>query len=344
LTAEKVGLGVNGSVASTTDTDGGDERETAEFASLDSEKYFCEQVNYDFHIRYNTLDLWARYQDFQTRLRDAIIKRQALDRIMAGFNGTHRAKTSNRAQNPLLQDIAVGWLQKYRTNAPARVMDSFTAKDGTVTDKITVGDEGNYVNLDALVMDAASSMIAEWYQEDPELVVITGRQLMQDKYFPLVNKVQENSETLAADLIISQKRIGNLPAVRAPYFPPNAFMITRLDNLSIYWLEDSHRRHIDENAKRDRIENYESIKQDYVVEDYACGCLVENIEILPAKKDIASAPAAAALMVSKAPNYDGLAAAIMAAVNVAANPNEVKPEATAATESTPETPATKGSK
>ncbi|EKN4803206.1 P2 family phage major capsid protein, partial [Yersinia enterocolitica] len=105
-----------------------------------------------------------------------------------------------------------------------------------------------------------------------------------------------------------------------------------------------HRRHIDENAKRDRIENYESIKQDYVVEDYACGCLVENIEILPAKKDIASAPAAAALMVSEAPNYDGLAAAIMAAVNVAANPNEVKPEATAATESTPETPATKGSK
>lgn len=49
-------------------------------------------------------------------------------------------------------------------------------------------------------------------------------------------------------------------------------------------------------------------------------------------------------MVSEAPNYDGLAAAIMAAVNVAANPNEVKPEATAATESTPETPATKGSK
>ncbi|WP_042840622.1 P2 family phage major capsid protein, partial [Yersinia aldovae] len=271
-----------------------------------------------------------------------------LDRIMAGFNGTHRAKTSNRAQNPLLQDIAPGWLQKYRTNAPARVMDSFTAKDGTVTDKITVGDKGNYVNLDALVMDAASSMIAEWYQEDPELVVITGRQLMQDKYFPLVNKVQDNSETLAADLIISQKRIGNLPAVRAPYFPPNAFMITRLDNLSIYWLEDSHRRHIDENAKRDRIENYESIKQDYVVEDYACGCLVENIEILPAKSGGETVRGASALMVSDAPNYDGLAAAIMAAVNVAANPNEAQPEATTdaqtATESAPETPATKGSK
>ncbi|HHL2560999.1 TPA: phage major capsid protein, P2 family [Yersinia enterocolitica] len=288
LTAEKIGLGVNGSVASTTDTDGGDERETAEFASLDSEKYFCEQVNFDFHMRYNTLDLWARYQDFQTRLRDAIIQRQALDRIIIGFNGTHRAKTSNRALNPLLQDIAPGWLQKYRNNAPKRVMSKIIGEDGEVTsEKIRVGHGGDYVNLDALVMDARSSMIAEWYQEDPELVVITGRNLMQDKYFPLVNKEQDNSETIAADVIISQKRIGNLPAVSVPYFPPNALLITRLDNLSIYWLEDSHRRHIDENAKRDRIENYESIKQDYVVEDYTCGCLVENIEILspPPKKE-----------------------------------------------------------
>ncbi|EPP7669278.1 phage major capsid protein, P2 family [Yersinia enterocolitica] len=347
LTAEKIGLGVNGSVASTTDTDGGDERETAEFASLDSEKYFCEQVNFDFHMRYNTLDLWARYQDFQTRLRDAIIQRQALDRIIIGFNGTHRAKTSNRALNPLLQDIAPGWLQKYRNNAPKRVMSKIIGEDGeVVSEKIRVGHGGDYVNLDALVMDARSSMIAEWYQEDPELVVITGRNLMQDKYFPLVNKEQDNSETIAADVIISQKRIGNLPAVSVPYFPPNALLITRLDNLSIYWLEDSHRRHIDENAKRDRIENYESIKQDYVVEDYACGCLVENIEILPAKKDSTSAPAAAALMVSDAPNYDGLAAAIMAAVKVASNPEDATVETATETppETTEEAPAAKGSK
>lgn len=31
--------------------------------------------------------------------------------------------------------------------------------------------------------------------------------------------------------------------------------------------------------KRDRIENYESINEDYVIEDYAAGCLVENIEV-----------------------------------------------------------------
>ncbi|HEI6967676.1 TPA: P2 family phage major capsid protein, partial [Yersinia enterocolitica] len=212
------------------------------------------------------------------------------------------------ALNPLLQDIAPGWLQKYRTNAATRVMSKVIGDDGeVVSEKIRVGHGGDYVNLDALVMDATNNMIAEWHQEDPELVVITGRQLMQDKYFPIVNKEQENSETLAADLIISQKRIGNLPAIRVPFFPANAFLITRLDNLSIYWLEDSHRRHIDENAKRDRIENYESIKQDYVVEDYACGCLVENIEILSAAKDDKT-------------DIDRLADALMGAVNNANSP------------------------
>lgn len=310
MKGEKIGLDVSGSIASTTDTAGGDERETADFATLDAEGYFCQQVNYDFHIRYNTLDLWARYQDFQTRLRDAIVKRQSLDRIMIGFNGTHRAKTSNRIKFPLLQDIAPGWLQKYRENAPSRVMDKVVSKEGTVvSEKIRVGRDGDYANLDALVMDATNNLIAPWYQEDPELVVICGRQLLADKYFPLVNQDQPNSEAMAADLITSQKRIGNLPAVRVPYFPADALLITRMDNLSIYWQEDTHRRHMVENSKRDRIENYESINEDYVVEDYACGALVENIELLPTNP-------------TDGDDIKTLAGAIVKAVKAAAAPAE----------------------
>jgi hypothetical protein len=87
---------------------------------------------------------------------------------------------------------------------------------------IRVGKNGDYENLDALVMDATDNLIDEIYQDDPELVAIVGRKLLADKYFPIVNKEQENTESLAADIIISQKRIGNLPAVRVPYFPANA--------------------------------------------------------------------------------------------------------------------------
>ncbi|MEA9393495.1 P2 family phage major capsid protein, partial [Acerihabitans sp. TG2] len=203
----------------------------------------------------------------------------------------------------------------YRDNAPARVMSAVTANDGTViSPTIRVGEGWDYANLDALVMDATTQLIAPWYQEDPELVVICGRQLLADKYFPLVNQTQPNTETLAADLIVSQKRIGNLPAVRVPYFPPNALMITRLDNLSIYWQEDTHRRLIDEVAKRDRIENYESINEDFVIEDYACGGLIENIEMLdPKEKEKEPEPAKPATVF----DYNALATATVAAVRAA---------------------------
>ncbi|MCV5289306.1 phage major capsid protein, P2 family, partial [Escherichia coli] len=92
-----------------------------------------------------------------------------------------------------------------------------------------------YANLDAVVINPVHQLIDVVYQDDDDLVVICGRELLSDKYFPLVNKEQENSEKLAADMIISQKRMGGLQAVRAPFFPPNALLITRLDNLSIYW-------------------------------------------------------------------------------------------------------------
>lgn len=281
LTEEKVGMDVTGTIASTSDTDNGVARKTADFSKTDAYRYFCKPVNFDYHLKYNKLDLWARFQDFQIRIRNAIIKRQALDYITLGFNGVSRAATSDRAAHPLLQDVAVGWLQKYRNDAPARVMSSVTAKDGSVISAtIKIGQGGHYANLDALVMDAHESLIDEVHRENPEMVVICGRRILTDKYFPLINKFQANSEQLAGELIISQKTIGQLQAVRAPFFPANSIFITTLDNISIYLYEDAHRRHIIENPKLDQVENYEQVKVDFVIEDYTAGCLIENIEIL----------------------------------------------------------------
>ena len=287
LTEEKVGIDVTGTIASTTDTDGGVERKTADFSKLDAFRYFCNPVNFDYNLKYNKLDLWARFEDFQIRIRNAIIKRQALDYITIGFNGTSRAATSDRAKNPMLQDVAIGWLQKYRNDAPERVMSDVKDDDGTViSDTIKIGPKGHYANLDALVMDAHESLIEEIHRENPEMVVICGRRILTDKYFPMINKFQSNSEQLAGELIVSQKTIGQLQAVRAPFFPANSIFITTLDNISIYLFEDGHRRHIVENPKLDQVENYEQVKVDFVIEDYAAGCLIENIEILEQDIDV----------------------------------------------------------
>lgn len=272
---EKVGLGIGTPIASTTDT-GSKDRAPVDPTTLDAGGYECTQTNSDTYIKYQKLDAWAKFPGFQTMIRDQILKRQALDRITIGFNGTSRAATSDIATNKLLQDVNKGWLQHYRDNAAARVMSEVVSASG----KINIGATGDYKNLDALVFDAINNLIEPWYQDSTELVAICGRDLLHDKYFPLVDQSLAPTETLASDIIISQKRLGGLSAVRAPNFPAGKVFITALSNLSIYWQEGSRRRTLVDNAKRDRIENYESSNDAYVVEDYGFGCLLENITLV----------------------------------------------------------------
>ncbi|KQW11973.1 MULTISPECIES: phage major capsid protein, P2 family [Pseudomonas] len=271
---EKVGIGIDGTIASTTDTTVKD-REPRDPSGLDDRGYTCTQTNFDTSIRYQKLDQWAKFKDFQARIRDAIIKAQALNRIMIGWNGISRAATSNPTINKLLQDVNIGWLQKMREENPARVMTE--VKDGS--GKIEIGANKDFANIDALVVSMVNEFIEPWYQEDTELVVICGRQLLADKYFPIINTIQAPSEMLAADIVTSQKRLGNLPAVRVPHFPASGLMVTRLDNLSLYWQEGTRRRTVIDNAKRDRIENFESVNESYVIEDLGCAALAENITL-----------------------------------------------------------------
>lgn len=273
LEGEKLGLGVAGPVASRTNTDNAD-RQTRDISTIDGQRYKCEKTNFDTHIKYSKLDAWAKFADFQARIRDLVVQRQALDRMMIGFHGASVAADTNSVANPLLQDVNKGWLHHLRTDAPARVL-----KEGATANKVKIGDTGDYKNMDAAVFDAVR-MLDPWFQNHPGLVVLLSRDLLDDKYFPLVNVNQAPSETLAADIVISQKRVGGLPAATVPFFPEGKLLITTYDNLSIYWQEGARRRRVEDNAKRDRIENYESSNDAYVVEEYGLAAMVENIELV----------------------------------------------------------------
>lgn len=268
----KLGLGIGGPIASTTNTRVAP-RVPTEVGTIDEHVYVCTQTNSDTFIHYNTLDAWAKFPDFQTRVRDAIVRRQALDRIMIGFNGVTRAATSNKVANPLLQDVNKGWLQHIREDAPERVLSG-----GTTAGQVKVGGSGaDYANLDALVMDVAAEMLDPWYRSDTQVVAIMGGNLLHDKYFPLVNSAQAPTEQIALDSIISQKRIGGKMGMQVPYVPANTILVTRLDNLSIYYQEGARRRKVTDNPQYDRIENWESSNDAYVVEDYGAVALIENI-------------------------------------------------------------------
>ncbi len=268
---EKLGLGIGRPIASTTDTrvQG---RKTQDLSTLENHRYRAEQTNFDTHLTYSKLDAWAKFDHFQSLIRDAIVQQEALDCIMIGFNGIEHTRTSDKDKHPLLQDVNTGWLQHYRKQAPERVLSS-----GNASDQILIGPKGDYANLDALVFDAVNNLLDPWHQEDTRLVVICGRKLLQDKYFPIINTNHRPHDLLAADVILSQRRIGHLPAMSVPFFPPNALMVTRLKNLSLYYQISARRRRIVDNAEFDRIENRESSNYAYVVEDFGAGCVVENI-------------------------------------------------------------------
>ena len=270
---DKLGLGVTGPIASRTDTNA-KERQTRDVHALDTRRYTCVQTNYDTHLRYATIDAWAKFPNFQARVRDAIVQRQALDRMMIGFHGTSAAADTDLATNPMLQDVNIGWLKHIETDATERVLT-----DGATAGIVKVGATGDYKNLDALVFDNIQ-LLDPWYRDDPGLVAMMGRDLVHDKYFPMVNTQQAPTETLAADIVISQKRMGGLQAVGVPFFPANTILISSFSNLSIYYQDSARRRHLIDNPKRDRIENYESSNDAFVVEEYGACALIKNIELV----------------------------------------------------------------
>ncbi|WP_275286940.1 phage major capsid protein, P2 family [Halomonas elongata] len=273
IKGQKVGMGVIGPIAGRTDVESKD-RAPRDVSELTATGYECASTEFDTYVRWAQLDAWSRFPDFQTRLRNAIVRRQALDRIMIGLNGTAAAVETDRVAHPMLQDVNKGWLQHYRDAAPQRVL-----KDGATAGKVVIGSGGDYNNLDALVFDAVNEMVDPWHRESTDLVAVMGRKMLADKYFPLIQQHAETpTEARALDMIVSQKRVGGLQAVRVPFVPDGAMLITSLENLSLYWQRGSRRRYLQDNPKRNRIENYESSNDAYVVEDYGFGCLVENIE------------------------------------------------------------------
>lgn len=285
MEGETVGLEVSGPIASRTNTATSD-RQTRDPSGETAQRYRCEETDYNTHITWKRLDTWAKFDDFETRIQNLIVNQQALDRIRIGFRGTHVAPESDLAANPNLEDMNIGWLQELRLKAPSQVMGSTTvagASDAvagvTTPAPIYVGPGQEYKNLDALVYDGIE-LLDEWHRDRTDLIVIVGRKLVHDKYFKVVNKDHDPTEMVAADVIMSEKRLGGLPAVRVPFFPDNALLITTYDNLSIYVQEGSRRRKIEDNARRKRIEDFQSSNDDYVVEDFGLAALIENISIV----------------------------------------------------------------
>lgn len=272
----RIKVSVSGPIARRTDTTKED-RQARDPHDTTDDGYQAYKTEFDTAIGYDTLDAWSMFPEFQTNVRDMIVRQQALDRIVIGFHGKSVAAKSDPVKNPMLQDMNVGWLELQRQKAPQRVLKSTASTTELV---VKVGPTGKYKNLDAVVFDALNAL-DPWYRRRTDLVVLCSRNMLGAKYFPVINQAAKPTEKVATEILMSARHLGGLPAADLPFFPDNTLVITTFDNLAIYYQKGSRRRMMIENPKRDCIENYESVREAYILQDYGLLAMVENIVIEP---------------------------------------------------------------
>lgn len=263
---QKLGLGSSRPIASTTDTRLAPRRPTI-FGELESvDEYLCTQTDFDVGYDWRVIDNWSNLPNFQLLLSNLGVKLIAQDRQRIGFNGTHRANSSNKDLYPNLQDVNIGWLEKIRQYNPERHL-----KD------IKIGKNQEFKNIDALVESAKHELIGEQHRNADDLVVITTADLISEKALALINQNHAPTEQASANLLYQRKQIGTMPTDTPSYFPTGSILITSYDNLSIYQQKGTHRRHIKDEPEWNRTADYQSINESYVVEDYSKVALFDNV-------------------------------------------------------------------
>ncbi len=104
---------------------------------------------------------------------------------------------------------------------------------------------------------------------------------MHEKLLKAVEKgATSNQEENAAQEIVSRARSAacrwsmRRSSRRAPCWSPSS------RTSPIYWQEGARRRHLKDEPEYDRVADYQSSNDAYVIEDFGAAALVENIEAM----------------------------------------------------------------
>ena len=276
IKGQKVFIGVSGPITGRTNTKTTD-RDAKDMSDLDGKGYELYDTNSDVGLPFAKIDAWAKFPDFADRYSAAVQKQIALDRIMIGWHGVEAAIQTDATAHPMLEDVNKGWLQLAREQIPQQVL-----RQGLTAGKITMGVGGDYMNLDALVHDV-KQMIDPVFRDAGDLIAIIGSDLLAyDKgklYANQAGTPTEKERIEGAQVIATY---GGLPSFMVPFFPANAVVVTSWDNLSIYFQDSSWRRHVIENPKRSRVEDYNGRNEGYVIEQLEKFAAAENVELVTA--------------------------------------------------------------
>lgn len=269
-------------------------RDPKDVSGLDSRQFQLFETLFDTMMPWTKIDTWAKFPNFLQLYSQAVAIATAQTRISIGFNGETRflpPASSDPLANPMGEDLNIGWLQKLRLERPDHVMGralvgapgAQTATGAAVP--IEIGAAETIKSLDALAYDLISGM-PSWARSSTELVVIVSQDLVDAKYFPMINRPlaatidsgKSTSDEVVSDIVLSAKQIGGRRAAIVPFFPEGTMFVTPLKNLSLYYQSGARRRYVkDEPEYRRGLVDYNSSNEGYVIESTDHAVLAENI-------------------------------------------------------------------
>jgi len=273
LKGQVISVGVNRRIASRTKTaTPNNPRVTKNIADMTGREYECKKTDFDTNITYEQMDRWAGFGDqFQTMMRNLTTEQIAADRLVIGFHGTSAADNSDAAAHPMLEDMNIGWLQKLRTEAPARVMP--------VGLKVGTAAGADYPSIDALVFDMVHSLLDPWHRSNSAINAITGAELVTDKFMTMLKDKdgQAPTERSAMQTLLLNQTIGGKIGKIVPFFPERSILVTFPKNLIIHPQIGSLRRMVKDNPEYDRVDDFLSDNEAYAIGTLGAACLVDGI-------------------------------------------------------------------
>jgi P2 family phage major capsid protein len=276
IKGEKVLGSASGILGKRTNTETND-RVPQNVLALGDQDYELFSTEFDVYIKYATIDSWAKFPDFQERYAKWVRQAIAMARVRVGWYGTQAAAVTNAVTYPNGEDVNKGWLQKMREyNSGAQWF-----VEGAEEDEIRIGAGGDFENLDAAV-HACLMMIDPIHRESGKLVAFVGVDLLSNEKERLYNaqgQTPTEKEKIANEKVT--KTYGGLPVDTPSGFPARGIFITSYDNLSLYYQITGWRRKIEDNAKRNRVEDFNSSNEGYIVEneEAAAGFEFANVKI-----------------------------------------------------------------
>ncbi|PPY25673.1 major capsid protein [Cronobacter sakazakii] len=161
--------------------------------------------------------------DFDNAMEAFFARALALDMLRIGFNGTAIADTTDPEIHKKGEDVNIGW------HALAK---EYEKGKQIMADPLTLGDTGEWKNIDLLANHLITEMIAEPFREDPRLVVLVGAELAAQQRLKLFSAADRPADISAAQLAGSS--VAGRFAFVPPFMPGKRLAVTTLSNLHIY--------------------------------------------------------------------------------------------------------------